>query len=58
MGLQIRDWGLRLGIKITIFDFGDCAFGTRIEDWDWRLGLRFGIEIKIEISDWDCMLGD
>ena len=57
MGLQIRDWGLRLGIKITIFDFGDCAFGTRIEDWDWRLGLRFGIAIKIEISDWDCMLG-
>ena len=27
------DWGLRLGIKITIFEFGDLAFGIRNEDF-------------------------
>ena len=32
--LENEDWGLRLIIKIKVFDFGDRTFGIRIEDWD------------------------
>ena len=41
--MDIWDGGLRLGIKITIFEFGDQAFRIWIEDWDWGLGLGIGI---------------
>ena len=40
LDIGIEDLGLRSGIKIMIFDFGDWAFGIRTEDW----GLESGLE--------------
>ena len=55
--MRIGDWGLKLGIKITIFKFGYWEFGNRNEDWDldWRLGLGLVSQtgMKICIGDWD-----
>ena len=53
MEIAIGDWGLRLGIKIIIFEFGYLASGIRIKDWDWLLlGLGLEIGIMIGIANW------
>ena len=53
MKIGIRDWGLRLGIKIMIFEFENWAIG--IEDCGLGFGLDIGI--RIGIADWDWRFG-